>query len=354
MQFYMLIFSYIMAAGEALASPTEVSESIPCSASSASEHSSVKRARSNHGASAASVGTASHAGSGGQIIPSVASSGSRMQSRNTFPCKKCKLVLPLEVMDPIKVGVCTKDVLSYKSLTERWSRNRSLKTWWDKQSEPQQVGWYREQHTVRRGTKRKMDVMYADKSSSLAYNYEENADRWIPYEVYLREELPKKQKSEAELLIAFRNIVENSLSHCRWERNEWCIPRWDGILNRAGHGTQQESSSSRQVSHLDNSDELRQLQQGGAKLVEQFSAQLQGIRGAQELGAEAPVCNAVPQDMPTAPRPTDVIANVVNREVQCNRYGFCGILVLTKINKKKRKGLFLICLTFVIVSSVNS
>ena len=319
------------------ASPTEGGESIACKSSASSEHSSVKRARTNVSLSAPSVGSASHAGSGGQITVSVPSHvGSKTQSRNTFTCKKCKLLLPLEVMNTIKVGVCTPDVLSYKSLSERWGRNRALKTWWDKQSEPQQQAWYRDNHAVRRGTKRKMDVMYADKSSSIAYNFEENADRWIPYEVYLREELPKQQMSEPELKIAFRNIVETSQSHCRWERNEWCIPRWDGIQKKEGSGTQQESSSSRTASNVDNSDELRQLQQAGGKLVEQFSSQFQGIRGAKELGAEAPTCNAVPQDMPTAPRPTDVISNVVNREVQCNRYGFCGILVLTKRNRKKK------------------
>ena len=243
-------------------------------------------------------------------------------SRNSFNCKKCKLNLPLEAMHEVKAGICAKDVLSYKSLSERWTRSRGLKLWWDTRDEPGQQAWYREQHQVRRGTKRKMDVEYSDKTASVAYDLEESCDMWIPYDVYEREELPKQQKSEIELRAAFRNIVESCQSHCKFRRGEWCIPRWDGIANRQGSGTMQESSSSRVATNIDSSDELRQLQRAGRNLVEQFHSQLEGIRGANSHPAEAPTCNATPQDMPVATAPQDVIANVVNREVLGNGYSW--------------------------------
>ena len=116
--------------------------------------------------------------------------------------------------------------------------------------------------------------------------------------------------------------MESCQSHCKFRRGEWRIPRWDGIANRQGSGTTQESSSARVATNIDSSDELRQLQRAGRNLVEQFRSQLEGTRGAHSHVAEAPTCNATPHDMPVATAPQDVIPNVVNREVLDNGYSW--------------------------------
>ena len=66
-------------------------------------------------------------------------------------------------MDKSKAGVCHKDVLSYKSISDRWKNNRQMKSWFDALSEQETIDWYVKQQQLPAGTKRKFtDVQYTE------------------------------------------------------------------------------------------------------------------------------------------------------------------------------------------------
>ena len=47
-----------------------------------------------------------------------------------FNCLDCKQLLPMGMMSMSKKDRCAKDVASYKSLCDKWTRVRQLRTWW--------------------------------------------------------------------------------------------------------------------------------------------------------------------------------------------------------------------------------
>ena len=51
-----------------------------------------------------------------------------------FKCKCCKKHMQLSDMSS-RPGCCKFDAASYKSLTSRWQKQRTLKTWWETQTE---------------------------------------------------------------------------------------------------------------------------------------------------------------------------------------------------------------------------
>ena len=69
-------------------------------------------------------------------------------------------------MNKSRNGWCNKCCLHYKSLTDRWKNCRSLKAWWGKLSAAEMKEWFRKQHQVPTGVKRKFDdVMYREGTS---------------------------------------------------------------------------------------------------------------------------------------------------------------------------------------------
>ena len=62
-------------------------------------------------------------------------------------------------MEECTNGICYKCNASYKSVAERWKKDRKLKAWWQAMSGPEKVAWYKKQRDVRNvGQKRKFDV----------------------------------------------------------------------------------------------------------------------------------------------------------------------------------------------------
>ena len=48
-----------------------------------------------------------------------------------FNCTKCKQTLNISLMCSVRASVCKADSNSYKALTTKWGKQRSLKVWWD-------------------------------------------------------------------------------------------------------------------------------------------------------------------------------------------------------------------------------
>ena len=249
---------------------------------------------------------------GGTAGSPVAPTG-QQQSQSTFYCKSCLLHLPLVEMHPSKPGKCIRDVQSYKSISERWVRNRPLKGWWDSQNEMEQANWYRKQHGLKRGEKRKFEATYSDLSNRRAWTNYDNIDRWVPFHIYLQIELPKGLKNEAEIRAEFNDIVARCQSDCRWERNEWCIPIWQGMELRRGTGLEQVSSTSRVAVEVESSEDLRAMQAVGARLLTDFTSSFERVQGASDPSS-APMPDVSVSEQPRLREERDVMTAVVNRE----------------------------------------
>ena len=78
--------------------------------------------------SSASSGSKPGASSGRASVPAVSPNKA---PHGFFNCTKCKQTLNISLMCSVRASVCKADSNSYKSLTSKWSKQRSLKIWWD-------------------------------------------------------------------------------------------------------------------------------------------------------------------------------------------------------------------------------
>ena len=146
-----------------------------------------------------------------------------------FRCRKCSLLLAVQEQDPHKPGQCKKDSLSYKGLNDRWQRDCKLKLWWDSLNLAAQGQWYRTQHHNPSGSKRKYDALNVqDSSLDKAYNGEEDVDMFVPYDIFEQKCIALGMKIP-EAQSAFRTMVEDPFIECKWRRNQWLVPQYQGV-----------------------------------------------------------------------------------------------------------------------------
>ena len=106
----------------------------------------------------------------------------------SFLCRRCNWRKPLVEMSKTRKDECIRDGASYKSIADRWSKQRQLKTWFDNQSPEERITWYRKQQETAKGDKRKFDnVDYEDKTSAIAYERAQREEMMIPFSEF---ELP--------------------------------------------------------------------------------------------------------------------------------------------------------------------
>ena len=97
---------------------------------------------------------------------------------------------------------CIRDGASYKSIADRWAKQRTLKTWFDNQSPEERIAWYRKQQDTAKGDKRKFEnVDYEDKTSRTAYERQQTEEMMIPC-------------SEFELPLLIKGYQTPRLWHC--------------------------------------------------------------------------------------------------------------------------------------------
>ena len=230
----------------------------------------------------------------------------------TFACKKCQQVLPREEESTLRKGICKRDISAYKSLSDRWSRNRQLKDWYDSQSHEQMVLWYLKQQKCPSGQKRKFDCEYSDASVKRGYALEQEEDHWITFDQFFARQPPGTTLQEA--LATFAAFVNANESECLWRRNQWLIPTFVGVRRLRGCGIEQHSTCAR-IARAPSADDLRQLQGGGDRLLQNFAQQVPTAIRPFSSGVVPDTITATPADMPTLAAATDVMANAVAREV---------------------------------------
>ena len=234
-------------------------------------------------------------------------------SKSTFKCNRCALTLALGKQDPHRPGQCKLDSLSYKSLQDRWSRNRSLKTWWENKSPEEQTAWFQRQQNLKPGQKRSFsDVEYSDESSTVAFDNIARIEAWITYEEF---EMPKlvRGMTIADIEAEFLRIVDSCKADCRWENNQWLIPKFKGLQRLTGMGTEQRNKVAR-YALVESAEDLRTLQSSGSRLISEFSSGIVPVKVVENI-APAVSFVALETDQPRSRASTDVMAMACHREV---------------------------------------
>ena len=113
-----------------------------------------------------------------------------------FRCAKCNKVLPMTDMSPHRRNVCIKDTRSYKSLTERWAKNRTLKIWWDGLQPDARINWFCKNQECQPGEKRKYgEITHGDSSIQQEHMGEEELDHFIPWDLFEEKGLRRGRNS---------------------------------------------------------------------------------------------------------------------------------------------------------------
>ena len=250
------------------------------------------------------------------VVLSVASSqsGSTLKER-TFECRKCKLVLCMSYMSPTKKGECKRDTASYKSLTERWSKDRRLRTWWNGLSPAETVEWYRKQHSISSGSKRKFDtVSVVETAVTSVSNDTREQDHWQPYWVFEKDGMAVG-RTKAELETEWRNLVESPESEAQWVRGQWLVPRFTGVFKDKLQSDASVQAVSR-AKTVESAEQLEETVAQGSKILQAYAESIQGPK--QIYGAQPAVDTSI-AEQPVTAAPVPVLKHSIAREVFWSR-----------------------------------
>ena len=227
-----------------------------------------------------------------------------------FNCRGCLKQLPLGQECPSRPGYCRLDSNSYKALSTRWAKQRSLKTWWEQQGPTDKANWYRKQQACA-GDKRKFTKLeYAEIAEASEASVDDEVDDFMTFTMYKRWNLLEgKQLSTIEA--DWVKLVEDPSTEAVFARGQWLVPEFTGIKKIKRSELKQRSETVRKA-QIESSSHLEQLKAGGAVLLKQFS---DSVAPAPQLTPAQPVTNAAVSDQPICAKPTDVITHQVVREV---------------------------------------
>ena len=174
--------------------------------------------------------------------------------------------------------------------------------------------WYKKQHTLERGAKRRYDnAEHKDASSQLAFIQNAKVDGWQTFEDYETGKLIRGIPVET-IRRDFQQIVELCRSECKFVRGQWLIPKFGGLQRLQGTAAEQRADTSRSAT-IDSSEQLRQLQGQSTRLLDQYTRAFVSTPGTDILPDNMPEITANPADQPRAPTPVDVLGSAVTREV---------------------------------------
>lgn len=94
------------------------------------------------------------------------------------------------------------------------------------------------------------------------------------------------------------------------------MPQFQGLERRKGSGTEQVSSTTRQALNVSSSDDLKQVQSAGQRLITEFADSGESVRGSTAYLSDALTPNVIVADMPRTQPQVDTIQAVVERQVE--------------------------------------
>ena len=247
-----------------------------------------------------------------QLVAAGSASTPTSSASAQFTCSKCKKVMPRSQMST-RPGVCKVDGAAYKSLCDRWTKNRKLKSWWVGLNEEEQRLWFVKQQTNPAGTKRRFaDVEYQEKTSTSVGALEDEVDLFMTWARFKREGSQGGKQVE-DLELEWADLVSDPSVEAIMRRGQWLVPEFQGVERRKRKATTQEHSASR-GREVDDENQLAILRQSGEDLLNKFSASV--AAPLRPLPADVPsVPDVTPADQPMSSAPTDFILHTINREV---------------------------------------
>ena len=187
-------------------------------------------------------------------------------SSSHFTCQRCRLSLPLSEQSNGTRSVCSKDVNSCKGLSERWQKNRALRTWWLQLGLEQHANWYRKQHQIKPGSKRNYDeLMYSDVATESVGEVQTERDHFKPWWFFKRDGLAGGQ-ALADIERYWLNAVENRTADALLVRGEWCVAMFEGVFKAKRRSSMQSQNVSRSK-NIENADQLAQLKEVGQQVL---------------------------------------------------------------------------------------
>ena len=233
-------------------------------------------------------------------------------SRSTFLCVKCRLQKPLSLMRPVGAQMwCEDDKSAYNNLTIRWKTNAKLKKWWQGLSEQQQIGFFIKWQRLDK-TSRFEAIKYCERAVETHELLEDEIDLWIPYATFYRE---KKSEGLSQINIEalWRDSIESNRAQCKFVRNEWLLPRFEGLRRTSRHRLSQEIEAVR-TANINDPGQMEALWTAGQQTLSRFKLNIPQTIVSESNNLPPPV-NANPADMPVLPEAQDVVKASIIREV---------------------------------------
>jgi len=200
---------------------------------------------------------------------------------------------------------CKKDIANYRSLTNKWTRDRRLRTWWGNLKPEAQTLWFQKWQQMPQGSKRRFDECFGEElTREQEYCDEHAVDDWLhlrAYKAFRRQENPFMQLADQDLEEEFSDLVKNNQSHCRWDRNQWHVPIYRGITRGVGGRTSQEAISGARR-RLANELETREFLSNSRRNIDACAATVQGVPNIPDgtIQSEATEADQAPMQPPVA------------------------------------------------------
>ena len=157
---------------------------------------------------------------------------------------------------------CSPDSASYNALTARWKSAPKLRAWWQNMSSTEQAAWFIKWQAL--PAKPRFDLLqYVERTIEARELIDDAIDNHLTLAKYIRERwLEYRTLTNEAITRKFTDIVESRQAECRFERNEWLIPRFDGFQRRTRARITQEQHMMRAV-NIQCANEVTSLWQGG-------------------------------------------------------------------------------------------
>ena len=134
---------------------------------------------------------------------------------------------------------------------------------------------------------------------------------WIPYERFYREEMPIL-KNETKVEKKWQELLEANKYQVVWRRNQWLVPRFEGLERRVRQRVSQEMECIRQA-NIQDAQQMDLLWTGGEAALQRFRDSIQPTLTIL-AGMAQPYIVSQPADQPAIPKPADVFFQAIRGE----------------------------------------
>lgn len=193
----------------------------------------------------------------------------------------------------------------YKYLTDKWSKNKQLKTWYQGKTADQKMQYFRDRkRAMKSGARRTFDIFNFQESQIQQTKDEEvDLEKFLPWTIYRRGRL-MDGLSEAEIVAEWEVAIVDPAVPTRIVRGKVCIPEFQGVEARSSKATITESRATRQTS-VRSVGELASLKAAAESTHSQTFAALQARAPQLEAAENEPDIDMSdlegPTEAPAAP-----------------------------------------------------